>query len=90
MHWERSDFLEKIASIRGDQRRLRQISRRIMNSTVGAGKMQLIQNMRSILQLFEVRIVVYNDKMEIQGHFPTQTLGVLRARGRQLINQGVG
>ncbi len=90
VHWEHSDFLEKITSIRGDQRRLRQISRRIMDSTVGAGKMQLIQNMRSILQLFEVRVVVYNDKMEIQGHFPTQTLGVLHTRGRQLINQGVG
>ena len=90
VYWERSDFLEKIEYTRGDYRQLKQISRRIMDSTVGAGKMQQIQNMRSILQLFEVRVMVYNDRMEIQGHFPTQTLGVFHARGRQLINQGVG
>ena len=52
--------------------------------------MQLIQNIRSIIQLFEVRVVVYNDNMEIQGHLPTQTLGVLHTGGRQLINHGVG
>ena len=88
VHWECSDFLEKIEYTRGDYKQLKQISRRVMDLTVGAGKVQLIQNMRSILQLFEVRVVVYNDRIEIQGHFPTQTLGVLHAGGRQLIKSG--
>ncbi|MFC2058735.1 recombinase family protein [Chloroflexota bacterium] len=90
VYWDLSEFLEEITSIRGDPKRLRQISRSIMNNTFGAGKMQLIQNMRSILQLFQVKVVVYDDKMEIKGQFPTQTLGVLHAHGRQLKNQGVG
>ncbi|MFC2068070.1 hypothetical protein ACFLTP_03550 [Chloroflexota bacterium] len=41
------------------------------------------------MQLFEVRVVVYDDMIEIQGHFPTQTLGMLQAGGRRLINHGV-
>ncbi|MFC2067902.1 recombinase family protein [Chloroflexota bacterium] len=90
VHWELSGFLEKIEYTRGDYKQLKQLSRRIMDLTVGVGKVQLIHNMRSILQLFEVRVVVYNDRIEIQGHLPTQTLGVLQAGGRQLINQGVG
>ena len=90
VHWEYSEFLEELEDTKGDYEQLRRSIRIMMNLKTGAGKVQLIQNMRSILQLFEVRIVMYNDRMEIQGHFPTQTLGVLHVGGRPLINRGVG